>query len=126
MVCVHIFAILFRKKKYVQEKGSWSKISSRLLAYTYKCVLCTHIQIYVCRDLVHLDSSGPPGVSLTRGRTSKYPICAVRVCVCVYTHTHSLTYTPTRVKNRADTDKTPIFPSVKNNPPRQATSALID
>ena len=29
----------------------------------YTCVLCTHIRIYVCRDLVHVDSLGPPGVS---------------------------------------------------------------
>jgi len=43
------------------------------------------------------------------------------VCVCVRIHT----YTPTRVKHREDTDNTPIFPSVKNFPPRQATSAFI-
>jgi len=48
------------------------------------------------------------------------------VCVCVRIHTHKLTYTPTRVKNREDTDNTPIFPSVKNNTPCQATSASID
>ena len=48
------------------------------------------------------------------------------VCVCVHIHTHTPTYTPTRVKNREDTDNTPIFPSVKNKPPRQATSAFID
>ena len=51
-------------------------------------------------------------------------LCSVYVCVRIHTHTH--TYTPTRVKNREDTDNTPIFPSVKNNPSRQATSALID
>jgi len=56
--------------------------------------------------------------------TPEYPIFAV--CVCVRIHTHTPTYTPTRVKNREDTDNTPVFPSVKNNPPRQATSALID
>jgi len=47
------------------------------------------------------------------------------VCVCVRIHTHTPTYTLTRVKNREDTDNTPIFPSVKNNPPRQATNAFI-
>jgi len=31
----------------------------------------------------------------------------------------------TRFNNREDTDYTPISPSVKNNPPHQATSALI-
>jgi len=48
------------------------------------------------------------------------------VCVCVRLQTHTLTYTPTRMKHREDTDNTPIFPSIKNKPPRQATSALID
>ena len=60
----------------------------------------------------------------TPGLTSKYLICAV--CVCVRIRTHTPTYTPTRVQNREDTDNTFIFPSVKNNPSRQATSALID
>jgi len=46
----------------------------------------------------------------TPGLTSEYPICAVCVRVCIYTHT--LTYTPNRVKNREDTDNTPIFPNV--------------
>ena len=53
----------FGRKNIFKGKSSQSKISSCLWAYTYKCVLCTHIRIYVCRDLVHLDSSGPPGVS---------------------------------------------------------------
>jgi len=60
----------------------------------------------------------------TPGLTSEYPIDAV--CVCVRIHTHTPTYTPTRVKNREDTDNTPIFSFVKNNPPRQATNASID
>jgi len=80
--------------------------------------------MYVCRDLVHLDSSGPPGVSsrlLARwGPHNRVPHpCSVRVCVRIYTHTPI--YTPTRVKNREDTYNTPILPSVKSKPPRQAT-----
>jgi len=62
----------------------------------------------------------------TPGPTSEYPICAVCVCVCVRIHTPTHTYTPTRVKNREDTDNTPISPSVENNLPRQATSAFMD
>jgi len=38
-------------------------MTSCLLAYIYACVLCTHIRIHTCRDLVHLDSAGTPGVS---------------------------------------------------------------
>ena len=60
----------------------------------------------------------------TPGLTTDYPTCAVYVCVHI--HIHTPTYTPTRVKNKKDTDNTPIFPSIKNNPPRQATSAFID
>jgi len=54
--------------------------------------MCIHIQIYVCRDSVHLDSS----VSLipTPGLTSKYFIYEVCVCVCVYTHIHPRTLPP--------------------------------
>ena len=54
--------------------------------------------------------------------TSEYPhLCSV--CVCVRIHTHTPTYTPTRVNNGEDTDNTPISPSVKNKPLRQATNA---
>jgi len=51
-------------------------------------------------------------------------MCSVRVCVPVRIYTPTSTYTPTCVKNRQDTDNTPISPSVKNKPPRQGTSAL--
>ena len=118
------FAFLFRKKKYVTENSSQSKISSCLLAYTYTCVLCTHIRKCIYRDLVHLDSSGPPGVSSRLLGSHEYPICALCVCACVYTHIHPHTLPP--IKKREDKDNTFIFPSVKNNSPRQATSALVD
>jgi len=50
-------------------------------------------------------------------------LCSVCVCVRIHTNTHP--YTPTCVENREDTDNTPIFLSVKNNPPRQVTSSLF-
>jgi len=34
------------RKDILKEKSSLSKISSRLLAYTYTCVLCIHCDIY--------------------------------------------------------------------------------
>ena len=83
------------------------------------CILYTYTNIRMPR----FSPSGFFGPSrcliLTPGLNSNYPICAVCVSACVYTHTH--TYTPTRVKTREDTDNNPIVPSVKNNPPRQAT-----
>ena len=58
---------------------------------------CTHIRIHICRDLVHLDSSGPPGVSSDHWAHIRVPrLCSVRVRVRI--HTHSPTYTPTRGK----------------------------
>jgi hypothetical protein len=37
-----------KRKDMLKEKNSWSKISSRLSACIYTCVLCTHIRIRVC------------------------------------------------------------------------------
>jgi len=77
--------LLPSEEKYVQGKSSQSKISS----CTYTCVLCTHIRIYVCRDLVHQDSLGPPGVS-SRPLGSYPSTPSVQcVCVCAYTHTYT-------------------------------------
>jgi len=45
--------------------------------------------------------------------------------VCVRIHTYIPTYTPTRLKNREDTDNTPTFFSVKNNSAHQATSGIV-
>ena len=59
----HLLLFFVARKDIFKGKSSYVKISSHLLAYTYKCVLCTHIRIHICRNLVHLDSSGPPGVS---------------------------------------------------------------
>jgi len=67
---------------------------SRLLAYIYTCVLCTHIRISMPR----FSPSGFFGPSRclipTPGLTSKYLIYAVCVGVCVYTHTHPHTLPP--------------------------------
>ena len=90
------FAFLFRKKNHVEEKSSQSKIASYLLAYTYTCVLCTYIRIHIYRDLVHLDSSGLPGVScqpLGSQPSTPYVQC---VRVCVYTHTYTHIHSPPR------------------------------
>ena len=60
----------------------------------------------------------------TPGLTIEYLICAV--CVCVFVYTPTATYTPTRLKNRKDTDNSPISSSVIHNSPHQATSVLTD
>ena len=110
----------FGKKQLVQDLIQPPSI----YIHMYSCSLYTYTNTYMPR----FSPSGFVGPSRclipTPGLTSKYPICAVCVCVCI--HTPTPTYSPTRVKNREDTDNTPISPSVKKNrdPPRQATSAL--
>ena len=46
-LCSDLLLFRFGRKNMLKEKSTWSKISSRLLACTYTCVLCTHIRIYV-------------------------------------------------------------------------------
>jgi len=78
--------------------------------------------MYVSRDLVHLDSASPPGVSGSQPSTPSVQ-CATR-CVCVRINTHTPIYTPTRVKHREDTDNTLIFPSVKKINPHAKQQVL--
>ena len=90
----HLLLCFFGKtsstKKHVVQ------ISSLLSAYTYTCVLSTYIRIDICRDLVHLTSSGPdPWAHI------EYPMCSVCVCVRIHTHTH--TYAPTMSEPDRDT-----------------------
>ena len=59
----HRLLFFFGRKNMLKKKAVSPRTHPRLLAYTYTCVLCTSIRIYVCRDLIHLDPSGPPGVS---------------------------------------------------------------
>ena len=120
------FAFLFRKKKHIKEK---KKLVQDLIPPLntddiYTRVYFVHI-INICMSSFSPSRFFGPSRCLipTLGLTSEH-LCSVCVCVRIHTTTH--TYTPTRVKNREDTDNTTIFPSVKNSPPRQATSALID
>ena len=90
--------------------------------YTHMCAL------YTCTN-THMPKFSPFeffGLSRcflsTLGSHPSTP-CAVRMCVCVSAHIHTHTL-PLTSKNRENTDNTPISPSVKNKPPRQATSAL--
>ena len=51
-VCVHIFAILFRTRKFVKRKRNWSKMSSsRLLAYTHTHVYFVHMYKYMRAEI---------------------------------------------------------------------------
>jgi len=66
---------------------------------------------------------GPPRCLVpTHGLTSSTP-CAVCVRMCVYKQIHIRTFFPAS-KVEQTQDGTRIFPSVKNNPPRHAKSAL--
>ena len=52
--------LFFFGREYVQEKSSQSKISFCLLAYTYTCVICTHVWIHMCWDLEIMLFIGKP------------------------------------------------------------------
>ena len=87
--CRHIFYFSQKKRHVKRKKPLVQYLIPPLSIGIYTCVLCTHVRIYVCQDLVHLDSSGPPGVSsrLLGSHPSTSSVqCA---CVCAYTHTHT-------------------------------------
>jgi len=102
----NLLLFFFERNNMLKKKSSQSKISSRLLAYTYTCVLCTHIRLYTCRDLVHLDLRAlqvyHPNPWAHKRITH---LCSVYVCVRI--HTHTPTYTPTRIKKIEKTQTTP-------------------
>jgi len=108
-------AFQIRKKKYVKRKKHLVQdLIPPLSMYIHMCTLYTYTNICITR-FCPSGFFGPWRCLIpTPGLTSKYPICAVCVCMCVYTHQPA--YTPTRVKNRQNTDSTPIFPSVKITP----------
>jgi len=68
VVCVHIFCFFFSEEKiWLKKEQLVQDIIPPLCIYIHMCVLRTHIRIYVCRDLVHLHSSGPTLIFLTCG-----------------------------------------------------------
>jgi len=91
----------------------------------YTCILYTYMRIHICRNSVHLDSSGPGSRCLVPNLrlTSQYLSYSVYACQCVYINIHSHTLPPPS-KNIEVTNRTTISPSAQNNPARQATSAL--
>ena len=92
--------LFFFGRKHVPEKKQF-KISSRLPAFSYTCVLCTRIRTQIYRDLFHLDSSGPPGVSSRPlGSHPSTPCAVTPVChgVCAYTHTYTNIHSNPRQK----------------------------
>ena len=92
MLCVHIVCYVFLEEKICWKKKAACPASQHTNTY----VLSTHIRIHMCRDLVHLDSLGPSGVSNRLLCSIENNLCSV--CMCVRIHTHTPTYTSTRVK----------------------------
>ena len=122
------------ERKHFTEQNSQSKISSRLQAYTYtfQCVLCTHIRTEIWSTCI-LRALQVPHLDPLGSQPSTPSVQCVCVCatVCAYTHTHTHIHSHQGcVENRKDTlvNNTPISQasSVKNLPPRQATSASIN
>ena len=120
----HLLLFLFGRKNMSEKKAvsprshpaSWHIHTHLYFVHIYEYMHVEILSIWIRRALQvsHPDSWAHIRVP---------HLCSV--CVCVRIHLHTPTYTPTRVKNREDTDNTLIFLSVTNNFPRQATSAFI-
>jgi len=83
----HLLFFFFGRKNMLKEKAV-SPRSHPASWHIHTHVYFVHIRIHICQDLVHLDSSGPPGVS-SRPLGSHPSTPSVQcVCVCVYTHTN--------------------------------------
>jgi len=103
---IYIFCFSFPEEKYVKEKNQSVQDLSPPPS-TYACVLCTHVRIHICQDLVHLDSSGSSSAS-SRPMGS-HPSTPHAVYVCARnTHIHPHTIPPPSY-NKANTDNTLIF-----------------
>jgi len=104
---LHLLLFFFGRTNMFKKK-TISPRSHPASQHMYTCVLCTHIRIHICRDLVHLDSPGPPSVSSRPlgSRPSTPRVVCVRVCVYrpAYTRIH-LHILPTLSKNGEITDK---------------------
>jgi len=61
--CVHLLLVFFGRKFMLKKKAISLSSHPASHIHTYTCVLCTHIRIHICRDLVHLDSSAAVQVS---------------------------------------------------------------
>jgi len=122
----HILLHFFGSKKLLEKKSGQSKISSCHPAFIYECVLCTHIQIHVRRDLGHLDSLGLPGVSSRPLGSHQVPRVQC-VCVCAYIHTYAHVFCHPRQKIEK-TQTTPVFllVSKKINPHAKRQVLSID
>jgi len=124
----HILLVFFERKNMFKKKQSVQDLISPLSIYIHMCTLHTYTNICMLK----LSPSGffGPSRCFTESRSDSWAhirvphLCSVYVCVHIQTHT--TTYTPTRVKNREDTDNPPIFTSVKNSSPSQVTTAFTD
>jgi len=110
---VNNFCFAFLEGKMYQRKKQLVQISSHLPAYINMCTWYTYANTSLPR-FIQSAYFGPSQCFVpTPGLTSSTPCVA---CVCVRAYTH--------IKIEKTQDKTSISLSVKNNPPRLATSAL--
>ena len=126
VVWVHIFCFSFSKEKICwRKKHLVQDLIPPPSIYIHICTLYTHTNVYMPK-FSPFGFFGPSRCLIpTPGLTTEYPIFAVCVCVCVYTHVHPHTLPP--VLRIEKTQTTPLsFLLSKNNPPRQAISALTD
>ena len=83
----HLLLFIFGSNDMLKEQKQSDQTLCCRPAYVYTRVLCTQI----CPDLIHMDSSGSPGVTVSSQplgshRSTQYAVC---VCVCLYSSTHT-------------------------------------
>jgi len=84
------------------------------ITYVHVCTLYTHTNTYLPR-------SSPSGFL----GPSKCPVPTSGLTSSIYTHIHPRTFPPaSKIEIHKTTQHVYLFPSIKNNPPRQATSDL--
>jgi len=105
-----------------RKKAVCADLIPHLCIYIRMCTLYTYTNTYLPRFNPSGFFGPPKCLVATPGLTSSTR-CAVCVCVCIYTHIHPRTLPPAP-KIEKTHDNTCIFPSVKNDSPRQATRFL--
>ena len=91
------FLLFFFGRKRCSRKKAVQDLIPPLSKYIHMCTLYTYTNT-ICRDSVHLDSSGPPGVSSQPLGSHPSTPCAVCHGVCLYTHTYTNIHSNPRQK----------------------------
>jgi len=117
----HLLLCFFGRKIMLKKKAASPDFIPPPSTYIHKCTLYTYMNVGLAR-FSPSRFFGPSKCLVPTPELKSSTSCAVCVCVCICTPT----YTPTRAASKIEKtkDNVSVSPSIKNNLPRQATSAL--